>query len=649
MAGESSQCAVLVCGLGSLGQTCLLRLRGFDVPLWALDLVAPVWLHPDLETLLQGHLVLGDMRSPRCLGRAAVSTARAVLLVGSESSVNVEAALQVRLLNPTAQIVVRSSTALASLGVLMERRLPGIAVVDPLLLTASAVAQALGRSGEGSSFLADGQGFEVFHPDALEGRDQPALDSRQVRPLRLPPESQWPRPPRGPTLMAPLGFRRSGGSPLRRATSRLAPSPSLPLAVLVETTGQLRAVGRASIAWCRRRPLLPTLAAVSITVLLLLGVIAFAGTEGWKQGLFVTLALLKGEYVDPVNVVLRQGSIAAVDGRLIAVTLLYSLIGTLLTSALVAAILDRLLKERLGLGQRQRLRRRSAQTLLVQGGALATEVSVTLRREGRSVVRVEPGTDHPFHSPTGEVVFDRLEVALARLGPCRLEAIALLSDDLLANLQGALSLEERWPDAPVVILVHAVEAAERLGDLLGGMTVVSIMDVAADAMVATAFGERVEGVLRINGSNLLLVSYRVETGDTLIGRSVSRITHGYGVNVVTLRQSRGEATRAFPAPEALLMEGDQMVVLADLAGLRRVEIGLAVPPACRVCLTCRLPPEGHLEVRQCLARFLGLAPGATSSWLDGKQHRTDPIDEDLAQRLHDRLSRLGVDCVIEAA
>lgn len=254
------------------------------------------------------------------------------------------------------------------------------------------------------------------------------------------------------------------------------------------------------------------LASALIASLLLLGVASFSGQEGWKQGLFVTLALLKGEYVDPVNVLLQQGSFASVDEKLIAVTLIYSLIGTPLTSALVAVILDWLLKERLGLGHTRRLRRDTSQILLIHGGALAAEVAVALRRKMHAVVRVEMERQTSRSDMAGEIVFDQLEIALSRLRRCRVEAIALLSEDLLANLQGALSLEERWPDAQVVMVAHAVGAADRLGELLGGITVVSIKDVAGDALVAMAFGERVEGVLRINGSNLLLARYRVQGG-----------------------------------------------------------------------------------------------------------------------------------------
>ncbi|MCT0224824.1 TrkA C-terminal domain-containing protein [Synechococcus sp. CS-1328] len=653
MTVEPSQGPVLVCGLGSLGQTCLLRLLDFGVPLWGVDLVPPVWEHPDLENVLAGRLVLGDMRSPRNLSRAAVSAARAVLLVSSRSSVNFEAALQVRLLNPTTHIVVRSSTPQTSLGALMERRLPGIAVVDPLLLTASAVAQALGPSDQEATFLADGQMFEVYHSEASRHEESHAIDSRHIRAVQLPPESRWVQPPAGLTLMAPMGFRKARTSgqnssfqpfPLRRSIAQPGTFSRHQIHALLRSLGS--SLSRI-VAWCKQRPPLTAISAAVLTVLLLLGVASFSGREGWKQGLFVTLALLKGEYVDPVNLVLQQDSIASVDEKLIAFTLLYSLIGTLLTSALVAVILDRLLQERLGMASPRRLRRGSSQILLVDGGALATEVAVYLKRERFSVIRVETENETLRRCEKGAVVFSQLETALTRLRRCRLEAVALLSEDLLANLQAALSLEESHPEAQLVILAHAVGAAEQLGELLGGITIVSIMDVAADAVVATAFGERVEGVLRINSSNLLLVRYRVEEEDTLNGRSVSRIANGYGVNIITLCQSHGENSSAFPVPETTIMVGDQMVVLADLAALRRVELGLAVPPGCRLRLQCNLPAEAHFEVRQCLARFLGLPPGATAAWLDGREHVTDPIDEVLAQRLRDRLRRLGVNCLIE--
>ena len=101
--------------------------------------------------------------------------------------------------------------------------------------------------------------------------------------------------------------------------------------------------------------------------------------------MFVTLALLKGEYVDPVNLLLSDSTgMEEVSGWLIGGTLLYSLVGTLLTSALVAVILERLLRECLGVERIRLPRRGPAPVLLVEGSALAQRIAQRLRRHNRA-------------------------------------------------------------------------------------------------------------------------------------------------------------------------------------------------------------------------------------------------------------------------
>ncbi len=115
-ADRLSPAPVLVCGLGSLGQACLQRLLAFDLPLHGVDLRQPSWRDPELESRLAGTLTHGDMRLAHVLRQAGAERASAVLLLSADSTVNFEAALQVRLLNPTAEIVVRSTSRLADLG-----------------------------------------------------------------------------------------------------------------------------------------------------------------------------------------------------------------------------------------------------------------------------------------------------------------------------------------------------------------------------------------------------------------------------------------------------------------------------------------------------------------------------------------------------
>ncbi len=615
---------MLVCGLGSLGQACLLRLLPFDVQLRGVDCRAPRWRDPRLEERFGSDVLLGDMRLPHVLRQAGVETARAVLLLSSESTVNFEAALQVRLLNPSAEVVVRSSGMLASLGALLEERLPGVAVVDPLILTAGAITEALRPGDQVACFRVDGQSYVV-----LEGISD---DRRLQRPLRLASGSAH-----RPLLVTPKGLHHPRSS--EAAASALSPGPS----------GGRLSPFRAFRSWWRQCGGLQRGLLLALFALVVGGILLFSRSGGWKQGVFVTLAFLLGEYVDPVNVLLPQATgIAGAEPWLIGVTLIYSLIGTLLTSALVALILEWLLRERFGLGRPTRPRRGSRRILLADGEELGVQVAHALERDRHRVVRIDSRPDRP-HSQEGMAAFERWEPALAALRHCRVEGIGLLSTDLLANLQEALHLQRRWPTARVAILAHAVEAAEQLGELLGGVTVISSMDLVADAVVATALGERVEEICRIDGVNLLLVRYRIRSGDSLHGLSMARVENGYGVTTVQLLRHGRAAPLVLPSLDLVLIEGDQLLVLATLTALRRIELGLQAPPAWRVRLRGAPQADRRFDAMQCLARHLGTAPGAMAGLLDGGEHLTPCLDREIAERLAEELRRQGVGGRLEPA
>lgn len=110
-----SEGSVLICGLGALGQACLERLLRFDVPLAAVDLLQPQWRRAELAEHVR-LLVQGDMRKAQVLEKAGVRQCRSVLLLSADSQVNLEAALMVRLLNPDADVVVRSSSGEQAIG-----------------------------------------------------------------------------------------------------------------------------------------------------------------------------------------------------------------------------------------------------------------------------------------------------------------------------------------------------------------------------------------------------------------------------------------------------------------------------------------------------------------------------------------------------
>ena len=62
--------------------------------------------------------------------------------------------------------------------------------------------------------------------------------------------------------------------------------------------------------------------------------------------------------------------------------------------------------------------------------------------------------------------------------------------------------------------------------LFPGIEVVNPPELATEAVVATAFGERVREVMREAETNLLLTDYREEADESLVGRSLGRIAEG---------------------------------------------------------------------------------------------------------------------------
>ena len=593
---------LLICGLGALGQACLERLQGFGVPLTGLDLHPPQWRSPELERDVEGRIVLGDMRQAAVLQRAGVERCQAVLLLSQDSQVNLEAALQVRLLNPDADLVVRASGQEQGLGQLLEQRLPKLAVVNPLMLTVAALAAALHPDAAVTQLTAvTGTSSVVLMEGVADA------SSGQQRPLRS-------RAPAVDGLC--IGLRNRPGR-ANASTRRIEP-------------WRWQHLQRwEGWGWLRQRPYNRTLlGAIGVLIATLgLGIVLFSEGGHWQGGLVVTLGLLKGEYIDPLNLLNRASDLQLSFG------LMYALLGTVLTSCLVAVILEQLLSNRLGLQRPQRPRRGSRQVLLLEPGEIAEPLTALLGSEaiGVQCCGLQDG-------------LAGVRQRLRSLHHTDLVGIAALSNNLLTNMQMVLEVQQHHPRARLAVLAHAMAASDQLGTLLGGIGVISGMDIAADAVVATAFGERVERVVRVRGVNRLVVRYQLSPGDPLTGLTVARLENGYDLNVLTLQRQRSGQLTAIPPLEWQVHAGDELTVLADLESLRRVEAGRVAPPAWRVDLRVTPGRQDGFVVQQALARFLGLPPGRLQEWLDGTWHHTDPLDHDLADLLMLELQRYRIDC-----
>lgn len=149
----------LVCGLGSLGQCCVVALKKFGVSVVAIELVQfDRWEIPSLPNLLD-ELILGDCSDNSILKEASIHSCRAALLVTSNERINIETALAIHQLNPQTRLVVRS--AKENLNDLLTQQINNFIAYDPTKLPATAFALAAFDSEVLGLFQLDGKNFRV--------------------------------------------------------------------------------------------------------------------------------------------------------------------------------------------------------------------------------------------------------------------------------------------------------------------------------------------------------------------------------------------------------------------------------------------------------------------------------------------------------
>lgn len=610
---------VLICGVGTLAQTCIERLLANQFIIHCINDQEPKWFLPSLQNKVS--IIIGDMREPSILSQAKISEARCILFLSSNSTNNLEAALQARVLNPAAQIVVRSTKEQGDINQLIEGKIPHIVIFDPLLLTANAITQSLISSAKDLCFQMEGNSyrFTSANPELFD------FSSGHQRELCLQPQvlPNHERIILAESTLTAYQYKRSRGTiQFKSIISRLEYK-------LVEF--------RDSIS-----NRLNNLQIVDYLVILLLSLL-FVGTLTFsfdkvdlQTGVFVTVALLKGEFVDPVNVLIEESNQTVMQFPLFVlfITLVYAIIGTVLTSLFVALILDQILSRRLGLRRRERPKRGIGSVLLVDGLELNQLVSKLLGWQGVGSLRVDSQNE------SGLTMAKAIKIVKKR----KLIGAALLCKDLISNLRWALELQKLDGKLNLSIVTKHLTASDELSELLGGISLISTTDIAADAIIATAFGESVEQVIRFNGQNLLVVQYIIEEGDTLNGLSIARLEEGFGVTVIGRRAKAATRTglKIFPTRFTIVHPGDKLFIVADLAGIQRIDRNEISPPSWSISFSIHSQLFHTYEIQQCFARLLNKAPGEFLNMMDGQQHIINSIDYSIAMQLKESLRKYAI-------
>jgi voltage-gated potassium channel Kch len=634
----------VVCGLGSLGQHCVVNLKTFGVRVSAVEQVPPTrWevesVPDDLETL-----VVGDCRQATVLEQAGVRDCRAVLLVTTHEQVNLEAALTARVLNPSVRLVVRSDKQ--NLNDLLAQQLADFVAFEPTQLAAPAFAlAALGEELLGV-FNLDGYQFRIRkqmissrHP-WCGCRTVHEVDTRRRRVLRhlranvaaLYPDAQIPLLDNPHSASAqfytwlPNSLIQRGDAVVTvEAEAEEAIAAAAPLSARTrrqpfnlrhlwhQAQQRLGQWWRASYEQQIRRVAL----LCGVTVVVLWGVgtglmMATGLTATWADAAYATVVLLLGGYGDlfsDLSLTLPMPWWL----RLFSLTL--TLVGTAFIGVIYALLTEKLLTLRFEFLARRPAVPERDHVVVIWLGRVGRRVVQLLQALQYPVVGLTSQTLEPDVLPTMPLVTGRIGDMLEHTNLARAKSVVAVSDDEMQNLELGLMAHRVNPNCRLIIRTYDQIFTDKVAQLFPQAQVLCASALSAEAFAGAAFGENVVGLFRLYHQTVMVTQYQVEAGDTLTGYLLADVAYGYGV-VPILHQRSPAPPRIMPSDDIRLEVGDRLVVLATIRGLRRIEQGRQTQRQWQVEVTQAVSMDAAFEGAAEISRIAGCDIGTARQILE---------------------------------
>ncbi len=613
---------VLVCGLGSLGQHCVVILKEFGVTVSAIELAPPnAWELPIVPTLLE-HLWEGDCRQSDLLLKAGIERCRAILLVTDNERANLETAFAARLLNSSVRLVTRS--AKHSLNHLLNQQLGNFVAFEPTQLSAPAFALAAIDENVLGFFNYHDQLFQVIQHVVDAGhswcgvRSLYELNTRTRRVLaHVPGHERSPGQP--PAIVfhqfhqwEPQDTIQAGDivitievthpSMVARQGTELdgARSPHSWRDRLTHLGDRLNLIRVVQHLWIGADPQhqiqrVALICGATVVVLLSSGTVFFrlfyAGIS-LVDAFFATVVLLLGGYGDRFD---DFGFDAPIPGWLRFFGLALTLVGTAFVGVLYALLTEKLLTLRLQFLEKRPPVPTQNHVVVIGMGRVGRRVVDLLQQFKHPLVGIVeylPSQDALPHIP---LVIGNFNTALEQVNLPTAQSVVAVTDDELQNLELGLMVHDANPDSRMVIRTYDQRFSDRVAQLFPYAQVLCASALSAEAFVAAAFGENVLSLFRLDPQTVLVTEYRIEAGDTLNGLLLAEVAYGYGV-VPLIHQKAGKYSEVvMPADDVRLHGGDRLVVLATIEGLTCIEKGEMAPRQWQLTVEQLLLPQAAFD------------------------------------------------------
>jgi Trk K+ transport system NAD-binding subunit len=611
--------------LGRVGRQCIKALRGYHVPVHAIDLRMPDDAPLELE---QSAFTQGDFRDLATLHAAGISSCRSIVLLASDPAVNIEGAFAARRANPDIRLVVRAQEH--SWHELLAKRLGNLVVYEPNRLAAASFAFSALDTDVLAHFYVEENLFQVFEQELEEGDAWLGQPLENIHPLG-----------RQVLLHIPAGSTSGdvfyGWDPQQKLgvgdRLLLLSRGNAALGFAARTTVERRQ--RAAANFLRRfisrpkrkrvdRPMLVALTGLGVLATLVL----FAGSAfAWgalrlplSEGLRLAVVLLSGGHLADVveHYETLPDSIHWLEAALV-------ICGTVLTAVLYALFTDLLLKAHFDLLARRPDPAHADHVIVAGLGDTGERIAQQLEQLKCKVVLVEKAAVDSHVLPSLPLVAgsatDRNTLIEANVGTARGLVAATANDQ--QNVEIALLASTLNPACRVAVRTFDPRFSENVAFLLPHAKVLCVSSLAATAYAAAALGEHVIHLFETSQSPVLVVEYRVTLGDTLVGKPLWEVAEGYSV-VPVLHQHVGGPDRV-PTPEDYawqLRDGDKLIVLATATSLEAIERGDLRPREYELWLDRLRPYAESLQIVGTLAQRLGYTLEQARALLDTLPQRT---------------------------
>jgi voltage-gated potassium channel Kch len=620
----------IVCGLGSLGQHCVVALKEFGVIINAIDsLENTEWEIADLPKLLDT-FVRGDCRQPHILELAGIHDCRGVFLVASDERVNIEAAFAIRMLNPKVRLIVRSSKQ--NLNQLVNTYLGDFIAFEATQLSAPAFAiAALGSEMRGFIDLPESLLRVVkvqIGGDRSWGNRRILSDfntsTRRILshiPANTPLPTQfhtWDpnrrlqtgdllayveiidrsiesnpivvKLPAKPTKKSKLTLKNI----VRKLFDRLSHNS-------VEQT--FRSLWQSTEQQQSNRVLIVTSLFTIIVFLLSLTILKITHPDkSWLMLLYTVGVMLLGAYDgvfvvistnnDSIPIWLRFMNLACMMAGTASIAVFYAL----LTGWLLSAKFQ-LLKKRPPLPERDHV-------VLIGVGRVGQRVGSFLQQLKQPFVGVSTLPVAANFLPDAPFVVSDLTSALTKVNLETARSVVIVTDDEMTNLEVGLMAHAANPACAIAIRVFNSKFGESISQLVPYAKVLSAYQLSAEAFVAAAFGENVLSLIRLNEQTLLATEYEIMASHPLCDLLLSEITYGYGV-VSILHQTESEPARLMPSDDIRTRAGDRLVLLATIEALQDIDRGDRIMPDCWVKINKALSRDAIFDGERAISRVTG--------------------------------------------